>query len=185
MKNTILVLALLIGLQWISAQDFKETQKYTFIKSSADKNLPHTITMVISKNPSKKISSFTIEEGEPFEGITISTLANPALEGISEVIKVDLEYASYCSSIQTYYFLATTDQNFIALPMLQNIYCDLPEPDFKYIFPNQAHGTEGTILKTLISYTENYDVADVAILQRFVWNDDDFGTEEPVGVINY
>lgn len=181
MKNTIIFFALLLSFQYTQAQDFRENLKYTFTEEIADKEDAHAgenIFLVRTDNTDEKLASFTIEDPELFENVFITTLEQPGLEGIQEVVKVDIEYIACCAHVETYYYMVTEENDLISLPKLENVYCEDSNTDLEYIFPNQEYGITNNILKTEILYNETGEVRYVNLKQSFAWNDDNYGTTE-------
>lgn len=184
MRNITILIMIIFGLHSIKAQDFVTTDKYTVVKQAQDKESEYSsyaFHLVKAGLPSEMLSTIIIEDDELFEGVRISVLESPNLEGVLEVIKLEVEYAACCSGMEDYYFMVTDTHDFVALPMLENVYCEGPEPNFQYIFPNQAYGSEGAILKMKVFYDEAYDVQEVSVLGSIVWNDDNFEMEPKVG----
>ncbi len=187
MKNIIL-LAFTFTLYVTNAQDFNTTEKYTLMNARSigqeEEGLAQ-IDLVSSEDSSKTIAIVDITELELLENIRVTVLSEPNLEDINEIVKVELEYSACCVSTDTYYFLVTKENDFIALPRIENVYCDAPQIDTHYVFPNQTYGQEGKILKAELQYTETYTIKDIEVLQSFVWNDDDFDYQDAITAINY
>ena len=180
MKNSIVLIVLLFGFQMAQAQEFLPTEKYAVVKQAMNKENEYdsyAFHLVQEGMPSELLSTIIIEDDELFEGVQISVLESPDLTGVLEIIKIEVEYAACCSGVEDYYFMVTDANDLVSLPMLENVYCEGPEPNFQYIFPNQSHGTEGAILKTRVFYDEAYDIQGVAVLDSIVWNDNDFEME--------
>ncbi|WP_394748048.1 hypothetical protein [Spongiimicrobium salis] len=180
MKNIFILIAALLGFHTIQAQAFLPTEKYTVVKQATDKESEYesyAFHLVQQGMPFEMLSTIIIEDDDLFEGVALSVLESPDLEGVLEIIKIEVEYAACCSGVEAYYFMMTDTNDLVALPMLENVYCEGPEPNFQYIFPNQAYGTEGTILKTKVIYDDSFDIQKVAVLDRIVWKDDDFEME--------
>lgn len=178
MKNTIIFFALLIGLQFSNAQDFQESKKYSIKANLKTKNQEYdnyTFDLIKSNDNSKKVTTFTINEIDLFEDVFISTLENPGLDGVSEIIKVEIEYIACCANVETYYLLVTEENNIISLPQLDNVYCENTDTVLQYNFPNQEHGALGSIVKNEVLYTDLGEIESVTRIQKFTWYDDDFG----------
>lgn len=176
MKNVAIIIILFQGLQGINAQTvFTKTQDFivsTQIMDQGKKHPSYVIDLVHSGNNSAdKISTVTIEDTELFEDIFITTLENPGLEGISKVIKMEIEYLACCAHVEAYYYMLKEDNTIVALPELKNVYCENSDTDFQYIFPNQEYGIKGNILETQTFYeTTTTDVKYVNLKQNFTWN---------------
>ncbi len=182
MKNCIL-LAFALCFFTAQAQDFKTSEKYALVNQRTigqEEEGGALIDLVVADDTSNVVATIKIGELELFEGIQISVLLNPGLETITEILKVEVEYAACCSGTQSYYFLVNNEQEYTALPLLENVYCDMPQADTHYIFPSQAHGKEDIILRAELHYTEKYTIKDIKVLQSFVWNDDDFDYEDAI-----
>ncbi len=181
MKQIIFLLTLIFSFQLASAQNFETTTKYKVTTNLQDKGsayLNTTFKIMDAQDEFDSFSTFTIKDEEFYEEMTITSLEKPGLQGIEEVVKVEVESTTCCTAVEAYYFLVTEDKSFIPLPSLENLYCEDSGQDIHYVFPNQIFGTEGTILKTRMSYTKTYDVQDVSILQQFSWNDDNFEDDD-------
>lgn len=187
MKNIIL-LAFTCSLFVTNAQEFSTTEKYTLMNERAigqEEEGRAQIDLVASEDSSTTKAIIDITELELLENMLVTVLSEPNLEDVNEIVKVELEYSACCLSTETYYFLVTNENDFIALPRIENVYCDTPQIDTHYVFPNQAYGQEGKILKAELQYTETYTIKDIEVLQSFVWNDDDFDYEDAITAINY
>ncbi len=174
MKNYIIILALVFGFQYAKAQDFQETDKYIAVNKLTTKQQEYgfsLIDIVATNDASNKIATIEIEDFDLFEGLNVTTLSNPNLKNISEVIKVDVEYVACCAHVETYYFLATTDGDYVSLPAIENVYCEDTLASNHYTFPSQTFGKENTILTTKAHYNEAYDIKDIEVLKQMVWDD--------------
>lgn len=186
MKNIIL-LAFVFSVGFASAQEFKETNKYALSNqrtTSQEEENSGVIDLVLAEDTSTTITTLPITDFGMLERVQISTLTNPHLEGVNEVLKVVFEYSFCCSNTEEYYFLVSNDQDVIALPHIENEYGYDPIEDIHYIFPSMSFGEAGTILRAELKYTESYTIKEIKVLQSFVWNDDDFGTEDARIAIN-
>ncbi len=176
MKNFAIIIILFQSFQFVNAQyDFAETQNFlvtTKITNPDQEQSPYVINLVRSEDDSQKISTLTIEDTELFEGVFISTLEDPGLEGVSEVIKMEIEYLGCCAHVEAYYYMIKENNTIVALPEIRNIYCENSDTDFQYIFPNQEYGIKGNILATQTFYKETVkDIKYVNLKQSFAWND--------------
>ncbi|WP_282161012.1 hypothetical protein [Ulvibacterium marinum] len=187
MKKIVTVFAIALGCFTINAQEFTATERYIVMNERSneqkEENGPALIDLVATDDPSDPIATLRIAEQELLEEVHITSLRAPGLEGIAEILKVELAYSACCISTDTYYFLVSEDNDFISLPRLENVYCEGSEADTHYIFPSQAYGQEGTILQAKKHYTTTYEVKDIEVTQSFVWNDDDFDQEEAISAI--
>ncbi|MDY8134615.1 hypothetical protein [Aquimarina sp. 2201CG5-10] len=174
MKNVAIIFILLLSFQFVNAQKFQKTNKYlvtTEIKNSEYEHPEYVVNLVRSGSASEKLSSLTIEDTELFEDIFITTLENPGLKGVSEVIKIEVEYLACCAHVEAYYFMVGENNDVVALPHLNNVYCENSDTDFQYIFPNQEYGIEGNILETQTFYTEASNIKYVNLKQSYTWNE--------------
>ncbi|MEW7290313.1 hypothetical protein [Aquimarina sp. 2304DJ70-9] len=176
MKNVVIIIVLFQSFQFIYAQKgFIDTKKYLVTTEITDQGKEHpayVVNLVRSRNSSETISTLTINDTELFEDIFITTLENPGLKGISEVIKMEVEYLACCAHVEAYYFTVSEDgDTIVALPELKNVYCEDSNTDFQYIFPNQEYGIKGNILQTQTFYKNTSDIKYVNLKQSFEWND--------------
>lgn len=187
MKKIVTVLVIALGFYSAQAQEFTATERYAVMNTRSidhkEENGRALIDLVLSDDPTYTIATLNIAEQELLEEIHITSLRTSGLEDIIEVLKVELAYSACCVSTDTYYFLVSEDKDFIKLPRLENVYCEGSESDTRYIFPNQAHGQEDMILRAKKHYTTTYEVKDIEVVQSFVWNDDDFDSEEAISAI--
>ena len=134
----------------------------------------YVVNLVRSGEDTEKLTSLTIEDTELFEDIFISTLEDPGLDGISEVIKMEVEYLACCAHVEAFYFLIDENQNVIQLPQLKNVYCENSNTDFQYTFPNQEYGVSNNILETQTYYTDASKVKYVNLKQRHAWDNNTY-----------
>lgn len=180
MKNSIMLITLTLCLQFVNAQEFEETTKYKAFSEIVTKQQeygPIRVAIRTSGSSSENIATLTLNEPDIFEGVYISTLSNPGLEGVEDVIKVEMVYAACCAHVQAYYFLVTDTGSVLDLPKVENTYCNGSESDMQYIFPNQGYGAEETIIRAKMHYDLD-SIANIEILQSYYWNDDDFYFKE-------
>ncbi len=189
MKNVAIIIILFQSFQLAYAQNgFMKTDKYlvtTQISDQGQENPVYVVNLIRSENSSKKISTLTIDDTELFEDIFISTLENPGLEGISEVIKMEVEYLACCAHVEAYYYMVADDNKIIALPELTNVYCENSDTDFQYVFPNQDYGIEGNILKTQTFYKNTSDIKYVNLKKSISWKDGEIGISKTTAITGY
>ncbi|MDP2524986.1 hypothetical protein [Maribacter dokdonensis] len=169
-----------------NAQEFKLTNTYDVTNQrivGQEEEDTWAVDVIETKNPEKTIATLNIADFGLLDEIRISVLEEPALEGITEILKITLEYNACCSSTKEFYYLLGED-GVIALPSIKNEYAYEPISDIHYIFPNQSFGKEGTILRAALQYTETYTIKDIKVLRSIAWNDDDFDTEDAITAIN-
>ncbi len=143
----------------------------TEIKENGTAYPSHVVNLIRSGGISEKLSTLTIDDTELLEDIFVSTLEDPGLDGISEVIKLEVEFFACCAEVASYYYMVTDDQQLISLPQLSNIYCENSNTDSQYTFPNQEYGIQGNILETETLYSDSYEVKNVHQKQSIAWND--------------
>lgn len=189
MKNVIIFFIILIGFQFMKAQGFQKTEKYMAVTEIKDNGAEYPtckVNLVRLGGISEKLSTFTINDTELFEDIFITTLENPGIEGISEVIKMEVEYLACCAQVESYYYLVTDDDKLITLPQLTNIYCENSNTDSQYTFPNQEYGIEGNILETETLYKETSEIKYVSLKQSYTWNDTNiYPTKNNTAITSY
>lgn len=169
-----------------NAQEFKLTNTYDVTNQRTvgqEEEDTWAVDVIETKNPEKSIATLNIADFGLLDEIRISVLEEPALEGITEILKITLEYTACCSSTEEFYYLVGEDR-VITLPSIKNEYAYEPILDIHYIFPNQSFGKEQTILRAAVHYTETYTIKDIKVLRSIAWNDDDFGSEDAITAIN-
>lgn len=179
MRNLIILLITAFSFQFMIAQEYKETKKYSIqntVKTKQQEYATAIFDIVTTRESSEKVATLNIVDLDFLEDISISTLTNPNLENIKEILKVDINYNTCCSYTETHYFMVTDLDEFISLPLIENIYCENTISEIKYVFPSQENGKENVILKTTINFTEEFTVKNIKFSESIVWNDDDFLT---------
>ncbi|MBP2831614.1 hypothetical protein J8281_05375 [Aquimarina sp. U1-2] len=189
MKNLVIIIVLFQSFQLIYAQgEFVTTKKYIVTTEISDRGQDYPayhVSLVRADNSSDIISTLTIADTELFEDIFITTLENPGLEGISEVIKMEVEYLACCAHVASYYFMIDHDNNIVELPEVKNVYCEDSDTDFQYIFPNQEYGVAGNILKTQTFYENKSDIKYVNLKQSHAWNDNTISFSKNTAITSY
>ncbi len=183
MKNIIIILIITFSFQFVKAQKFIKTNKYTIVNKIGTKQQEYTalLDIVTADNNATKIGTIHVSDLDTFDNINIRVLSNPTLEDVNEVIRIDTNYSACCGHTDTYYFMVTDENDFISLPKIENTYCDETISEIQYIFPGQTFGKENMILKTKVTYTEDIrKVKSTELLQSLVWNDDLFNNSEPI-----
>ena len=177
MKNSIIFFILLISFQFMNAQSFNKTDKYkvvTEIKENGTEFPTYVVNLVRSGGISEKLSTVTIDDTELFEDIFITALENPGLEGVSKVIKMEVEYLACCAEVNSYYYMITDDNQLVLLPELTNIYCENGNTNSQYTFPSQEYSVKGNILQTETLYNKTSKSNDVSLKNSLTWNDNKF-----------
>lgn len=186
MKKVIFILILILGFQFVQGQTFQKSKKYTVTPDNKKiKNSPYTLNLVRAENASEKLFTFTIEDTELFEEVFISTIENPGLEGVAEVIKMEIEYFACCAHVEAYYFLVTDQNELVALSQLENVYCEGTNADVQYIFPNQKHGMANNILKAEVFYTKSSDIKHITSQESLVWNDNIYNHPNTMAITSF
>ncbi len=181
MKNLIILLIAIFCFQFTNGQEFRTTDKYTIISKKQTKQQEYEtslIDVVTTGENSITIATLNISDINFLEDVAINVLTNPHIEGIQEVIKVDVAYNTCCAETETYYFMVTNTNEFTSLPYIENVYCEGAISETEYIFPIQKLGEENMILKATVNFTETYKVKDIEVLQSFALNDDEFLNDE-------
>jgi len=186
MKNVAIIIILFQSFQLAHAQEqFTKTEKYvitTEIKDLGQDSQSYLVNLVRADHSSQIISTLTINDTELFEDIFLSTLEDPGLNGISEVIKMEVEYLACCAHVSSYYFMIDENNEVIELPELQNVYCENSDTDFQYIFPKQEYGITGNILQTQTFYKNISDIKYVNLQQSYAWNDNEFNFSKSTAI---
>ncbi|MAQ76125.1 MAG: hypothetical protein CL613_07320 [Aquimarina sp.] len=187
MKRYIFICVLLC-FQWGKAQNrFHNSSKYlvtTHISDQGNKQV-YTIDLRRTGDQNQTLSTLTIEDTELFEDIFITTLENPGLDGVSEVIKMEIEYLACCAHVEAYYYMVSTDGEVTPLPQVNNIYCEDTDMDYQYIFPNQEYGIAGNILKTQTFYTPESKIKYVNLKQSLSWNGANYEPSKTTAITSY
>lgn len=162
-------------------QIFELTDNYVIIESKyeldslfwtipPEQRQPIKVYLTPKSDTTQQLQQFTILELETYDGNRIFSLKNPQLDNVKEIIQVQFDYFACCVSVENHYFLLTTEDKWIKLPLVEYVACDGPEPIQEYRFPSQKFGIPKTILKTESIPDSNYVVDSVIILEKYVWN---------------
>lgn len=185
MKKIIVFFILILGFQFMKAQSFQKTEKYkavTEIKENGAEQLTCIVNLIRLGGISENVFTFEVKDIELFEDIFITTLEKPGLEGISEVIKMEVEYLACCAEVDSYYFMVNDENELIKLPNLTNVYCENSNTDSQYTFPSQEYGINGNILETETLYKETSEIKYVNLKQSFTWNDNKVTTPKNTAI---
>ncbi|WP_103071553.1 hypothetical protein [Aquimarina sediminis] len=190
MKNVAIIIILFQSFQGINAQKvFTKTQDFLVTTRIMDQGKEHpsyVINLIHSGEEGDKVSSLTINDTELFEDVFITALENPGLEGVSKVIKMEVEYLACCAHVEAYYYMLKEDNTIVSLPELNNVYCENSNTDFQYIFPNQEYGIKGNILQTQTFYKgTSEDIKYVNLKQSLTWNDGAIGDYKTTAITGY
>ncbi|GAA3510393.1 hypothetical protein GCM10022393_24660 [Aquimarina addita] len=172
----------------MKAQSFEKTEMYATtidIKENGLQSPTYLVNLVRSGGLPEKLTTIAINDSEPFEDIFITTLENPGLAGISEVIKMDIESVTCCAEVVTYYFMVTDQKKLISLPELTNIYCENSDTDSQYTFPNQLFGIKNKIVQTETLYSESTEIKYVSLQQSFILNNDKIDSSKSTALTGY
>lgn len=178
MKNfLLLVLLYALGLPCL-AHDFIRSEKYIiqvpeyeidWTKPPADRE-KLSAYLSLATDTSTKLQTIPLVEYETYDGYSIWVLENPKLEGIREVLRVEMDYFACCVNIDCFYYLITDEGEWIKLPVLENLACDGPEPIKEYRFPVQKFGLEQAILQTISFQNQQYQVDSIALVKKYAWD---------------
>lgn len=178
MKNSILIFVLLVGFQYLTAQEFTPSKNYFISLQSTlaedDQEQQQAVVNLQDDTP-KEITYFPIAHSEAIASIEISTIENPNLKGVTKILKVDVIYLEYCKYIISNYIIETENGAFINLPMLTNEVCNDSKSEFVYLFPSQEFGKDNTIITAQVTL-ENSQITMVDTEDTLIWNDDSYGT---------
>jgi hypothetical protein len=156
MSRLIIFFTTALILQYTHAQEFETTNKYRVANRMDTKQQEYATAVfdvVIANAPSHKAATLSILDLDFFEDINISVLSKPNLIGITEILKVAINYNSCCTHSETYYFMVTPANAFIALPHVDNHYCENTSSEVQYIFPSQAYGNNDFNTNETIAYS--------------------------------
>lgn len=190
MKKIAIIIILFQGLQAISAQGiFDKTEDFVATKTLSTENseAPYYIIDLVRKGAedNENISSITLKDAELLEGVYVTTLDNPGLEGVSKVVKMEIEYLACCAYVKSFYYLLKDDNSVVAMPELNNTYCEDTNSDLQYIFPNQEYGIRDNILETQTSYKKSsVKVAQVNLRQSYVVKDGSIERFKSIAITN-
>ncbi|MCK7589671.1 hypothetical protein M0G43_03720 [Subsaxibacter sp. CAU 1640] len=179
MKNTVKILILILGIQFIHAQEFMTDSTYSVVISehSTDKESTHSIaSVVLTDYPEIVLSSFQVESANRIEHIRVQSLKQPELKDVDDIIRVELSYSEPYFYTISQYVLITNEVESILLPTIVNIGDASSTSETIYVFPNQIFGNVNKIIKLEIVYKESFKVDEVNVLQNYAWNDSDFGS---------
>ncbi|MFC5045809.1 hypothetical protein ACFSTE_19820 [Aquimarina hainanensis] len=185
MKKIAFIFILILSLHTISGQEFTASTDYIYTKTikKTGKEYPsYVIDLYQNSDNDKSLVSFTIEDTELFEGIFLSVNKTPGLEGITEVIKIEVEYLGCCAHVDALYYMLTDENKVIKLPNLTNVYCTNSNADFQYTFPNQQHGIKNNILKTKTTYTDSHNKGFVTTKESFTWNNMNYAPSQSTAI---
>lgn len=170
------------------AQGFQETVKYivkTEIKEDGSEFPSRVVSLLSRGGISEELVTLTINDSELFEDIFITTLENPGLDGVSEVIKMQVEFVSCCAEVESYYYLVKDTNEIVPLPRITNIYCDSTNTDSHYIFPNQEYGIENNIRETEFSYSEDFEITYTNVKQNYTWENNELFESKSTALTSY
>ena len=179
MKNLLIISTIILSFQFISAQEFKETDAYSIsfgnYNSGEEKYDTTRAVSIMDAETTVTLTTFPVEAAETINNIRVLALPNPGLEDIAKVIKIETEYIDYCLYIVSQYILVTNDGDYIGLPNIGNSKCNDTTTEVRYIFPNQRFGTSDQIKRSEVTFSSSETISQSILLHTFIWNDDDFG----------
>ncbi len=177
MKKLLLIFALLLGFQYLTAQEFTPSKDYFISLQSTlteDDQEQQQAVINLKDDVSKEVTYFPIAHSEAVESIEISTMENSNLKGVTRILKVDIIYLEYCKYIISNYILETENGGFINLPIITNEVCNDSKSEFVYLFPSQKFGKVNNIITAQITL-ENSKITTVDTEDTLIWNDDSYG----------
>lgn len=173
MKKYTLLFSLIFIFHIGLSQEFTPSKVYTVKKTvvnSATTTPTYILNLADAGGPLKNVSPLTINDTELFEEVFVSTLKNPGLDGVREIIKLEVEYYACCAYVDAFYYILKEDATVVEIPRIQNVYCEDTSSDYRYIFPNQEFGIEGNVLKTKVGYTQNATIKYVSLKEQYTFN---------------
>ena len=94
-------LAIILCVCATNAQEFKLTNSYDVTNQRTvgqEEEDTWAVDVIETKNPEKTIATLNIADFGLLDEIRISVLQEPALEGITEILKITLEYNACCEN---------------------------------------------------------------------------------------
>lgn len=179
MKNILFLLVTILSTSLAGAQEFIPTRDYYLVMDpppSDDPYAPRTAGLYFGVIKAERLTDIPMEVPATLEGIRISILDHPGLEGISAIIRVEKNFLELCRNSISNYILQTTTGDYITLPMLFNSYCEENETVISYRFPNQPFGKANSIIKIETLSGSPASEAPLREQQTIVWKDDTFGS---------
>ncbi|MFL1895036.1 hypothetical protein ACJRPK_04995 [Aquimarina sp. 2-A2] len=175
MKKYLPLFSLIFILYIGRSQEFERSNAYT-IKKHVVNNQTAAPTFILKLADAQgnviNVDPLIISDTELYEEVFISRLKNPGLEGVQEIIKLEVEYYACCAHVDAFYYMLKDDQTVVEIPQLQNVYCEGTTSDYQYIFPNQEFGIDGNILKTKVGYTKDATMKYVSLKERYTFTND-------------
>jgi len=178
MKNIALLLFGFFAFTSVNAQSITTDSEYqlrTKIQEKEDAYAPLTMMLHATNDSEDILGSFQIADQDLVDEVHITTMKDPGLDGISEVVKVEVAYSACCVYVVSHYFMITDEQDVIMLPQLENTYCEDTNTEIVYSFPNDVFGTPGLIVKAEQIYDDAAAFAQGKVLNSIAWKDDFFG----------
>ena len=134
-----------------------------------DQRKPINVYLTSKSDTTDHFQKFTILELETYDGNRVYSLKEAQLPNVKEIVKVEFDYMACCVSVENHYFILTTDNRWVKLPVVDYVACDGPEPFVEYRFPSQKFGAENFILKTNSFPNATYSVDSVEVLEKISW----------------
>ncbi len=173
MKHLIKILMLIMGIQFVNAQEFLTDKSYSVVinEMATDKETINAMaSLVLTEYPQIVLSTFQIASSKSIDHIRVQSLKHPELKDINDIIRVDLSYLEPYAYTISQYILMTNEVESILLPPIVNMGEDAT-PETIYVFPSQIFGNVNKITKLEIVYKEAFKVDEVNVLQNYAWND--------------
>ena len=178
MKKLILIITVFLAVSTqMTAQQFETTDAYFVSLTSIlnqDGEEVQSALLSTDENSPIEVTSFPVADASVIHDVQITTLKNPGLSGVKNVLRVNVQYVEYCSYVVSNYILETNDGGFITLPILTNEDCGDSNKEFVYLFPNQAFGAVNQIVTSEITIEEK-NILGAEQHDTFIWSDDSYG----------
>ncbi|WP_378186498.1 hypothetical protein ACE939_15120 [Aquimarina sp. W85] len=170
MKKHIFLFSFIFILHFGFSQEFKPSTDYKINKAivnTPDGSPSYILSLTDINGTLKDVSPLTITDTELYEEVFVSTLENPGLEGVREIVKLEVEYYACCAHVDAFYYMIKDDATIVEIPKLQNVYCEGTNSDYRYIFPNQDFGIEGNVLKTKVGFNNDSSIQYVSLKESY------------------
>lgn len=179
MKKLLLIITVFLAVSTqMTAQQFDTTDAYFVSLASTlnqDGEEVQSALLATDEISPKEVTSFPVADASLIHDVKITRLENPGLNGVKNVIRVNVQYVEYCSYVVSNYILETNDGGFITLPILTNEDCGDSNKAFVYLFPNQVFGQVNQIVTSEVTVQEK-NILEAEQHDTFIWNDDSYGT---------
>ena len=131
---------------------------------------PKPVHFFLRDSKHRSLNKVEVSEVLLYDDTTLYVKELYGLKNLKQLIRIESNYDACCSNTEEYYFLVDLTDNLIALPQIQNVHCDGPEPYFSYIFPMEKNGKEEKIIYAKITPNQENNNDTVEILKVYSWN---------------